>query len=156
MTTTSTIASSSDVLAGGTAATSSERNAYSALGSEQFLKLVLTQLSNQDPLQPNDSNALLQQLSNIRNIQSSVDMQDKLKSLVGQNELSSAATLIGRTVVGLNSSNQRVEGRVASISKTTDGAVLRLSTGQSLSMSRLEQVREAAAAATTATQGAAS
>lgn len=156
MTTTSTIASSSDVLAGGLTATSSERNAYSALGSEQFLKLVLTQLSNQDPLQPNDSNALLEQLSNIRNIQSSVDMQDKLKSLVGQNELSSAATLIGRTVVGLNSSNQRVEGKVASISKTTDGAVLRLSTGESLSMSRLEQVREASAAATTATQGAAS
>lgn len=155
MTPTSSVASSSEVLAGGLAESGTQRNAYSALGSEQFLKLVLTQLSNQDPLQPNDSNALLEQLSNIRNIQSSVDMQDKLKSLVGQNELSSAATLIGRTVIGLNSSNQRVEGKVTSISKTTDGAVLRLSTGENLSMSRLEQVREATAAAT-ATQGAAS
>ena len=50
----------------------SAQDAFSSLNSEQFVKIIFTELSKQDPLQPNDSKALLEQLSSLRNIQSEI------------------------------------------------------------------------------------
>ena len=41
---------------------------HGALGSEEFLKIILTELTSQDPLSPNDTSALLDQISTIRSI----------------------------------------------------------------------------------------
>ena len=41
---------------------------FGALDSDEFTKLILTELGNQDPLEPNDTKALLEQLSIIRSI----------------------------------------------------------------------------------------
>ena len=48
-------------------------NAFSELTSEEFVKIMFTELSNQDPLKPSDSSALLQQMSNLRSIQSDIE-----------------------------------------------------------------------------------
>ncbi len=42
--------------------------AFAELGSQDFLKLMLTELTNQDPLQPTDNEALLRQISSIRDL----------------------------------------------------------------------------------------
>jgi len=55
---------------------------FSSLTAEQFSKIIFTELSKQDPLQPNDTNALLQQISSVRAIQSDMDLTSKLDSLV--------------------------------------------------------------------------
>src|SRR4051812_27189619 len=99
---------------------------FSALSAEQFSKIIFTELSNQDPLQPNDTNALLQQISSVRSIQSDMDLSQKLEVLVNQNEFAAAATLIGKTVSGVDENNQRVTGKVKSLSRTSSGTVLTL------------------------------
>ena len=73
---------------------------FSALTAEDFSNIIFTELSKQDPLAPNDTNALLQQISSVRAIQSDMDLSSKLSSLVNENEFSSAATLIGKTISG--------------------------------------------------------
>lgn len=113
-----------------------------ALSSDEFFKLIFTELSNQDPLEPNDTNALLEQIANIRSIQSDVDLVDRLGELVGQNELSSGAGLIGRLVSGLTDTDDRVSGVVHSVSKTEDGVVLNLDGGYRVPMSRVDRVLE--------------
>lgn len=115
-------------------------NGFSALGSDQFMKIILTELSKQDPLKPNDSTALLQQLSTIRSIQSDVDLGDRLKELAGQNEMSAAAGLIGRVVAGITEDAERVNGSVASVSRTKSGAVLTLAGGQRVAMKDVDQI----------------
>ncbi|MBL8763178.1 MAG: hypothetical protein JNM07_02785 [Phycisphaerae bacterium] len=115
-----------------------------ALGSQDFLKLIFTELGKQDPLKPNDTNTLLQQLSTIRSIQSDVDLSDRLARLVGQNELASAGGLIGRRVAGLDPDAERIEGQVISVTKTKEGAVLTLDGGRKLPYSGLESILEAA------------
>lgn len=129
------------------------KNAYSTLGSDDFLKIIMTELGNQDPLSPSDSKALLEQLSSIRNIQASVDMQDALKSLVAQNELASAAGLVGRTVTG-TSGGQTVTGRVTGVNRTNGGVELTLSTGESLRMSNFRSVAEPTGTGTATPMGA--
>jgi len=45
-------------------------NRFSELKSEDFIRIIFTELANQDPLQPNDTGALLDQLNSIRDIES--------------------------------------------------------------------------------------
>lgn len=117
-------------------------NAFSALNSEEFIKIIFSELSNQDPMQPNDSKDLLAQLSSLRSIQSDMDMSTRLDALVTQNELSAASGLIGRQISGLTDQYERVEGIVASVSRTSDGAVLTLRSGARVPMGMLDQVQE--------------
>ncbi len=124
------------------ASTQSGASSVGALSSDEFFKLIFTELSNQDPLKPNDTNALLEQIANIRSIQSDVDLVDRLGELVGQNELSSGAGLIGRLVSGLTDTDDRVSGVVNSVSKTDDGVVLNLDGGYRVPMSKVDRVLE--------------
>jgi len=121
-----------------------QANAFSDLRSEQFVKIMFTELANQDPMQPNDSKDLLQQLSSIRSIQSDMDLSTRLQSLVTQNELSAASGLIGRKVSGIDDQLRRVEGVVASVSRTQSGAVLTLRSGERVPMGNLDNIREGA------------
>lgn len=118
----------------------STQDAFSSLDTQEFVRIIFSELAHQDPLQPNDSKALLEQLSSLRNIQSGMDLSTKLNALVAQNELSAASGLIGRSVSGVSDDYQRVEGVVQRVIRTNDGAVLALTTGQRIHMSNLDQV----------------
>ncbi|MCL4741889.1 MAG: hypothetical protein KJZ54_06750 [Phycisphaerales bacterium] len=116
-----------------------------ALSPDQFFKVIFTELANQDPLQPNDTTALLQQLSTIRSIQSDMDLSERMGQLVTHNEFVSGASLIGRHVSGLSESGARVKGIVQSASRTDGGVVLRLDTGERVPVKRLDEVLAEAA-----------
>lgn len=105
------------------------KNAFSDLTSEEFVKIMFTELANQDPLKPNDSSALLEQMSSLRSIQSDIDLSSKLQSMVSQNQLAAAGGLIGRYISGISTGNLRVEGEVVSVSRTSEGPVLNLDNG---------------------------
>jgi flagellar basal-body rod modification protein FlgD len=117
-------------------------NAFSALNSEQFVKIIFTELQQQDPLQPSDSKDLLAQLSSLRSIQSDMELSNRLNSLVTQNQLSAASNLIGKYISGIDDQFRRVEGTVASISRTNEGTVLNLRNGARVNMNDLDQVLE--------------
>lgn len=120
--------------------TSAQPSAVSGLTSDQFFQLIFAELSSQDPLEPNDTNALLEQIANIRSIQSDDDLSSRLTDLIGQNELASGAGLIGKLVSGLSETQQRVSGVVQSVSKTADGVVLSLGGGTRVAMEDVDQV----------------
>jgi flagellar basal-body rod modification protein FlgD len=115
-------------------------NAFSSLSSESFVKIIFTELGHQDPLQPSDSKALLDQLSSLRTIQSSIDMSSRLGSLVAQNELSAASGLIGKNISGITDQFERVSGTVQSVSRTGDGAILNLKDGTKVRMTNVDGV----------------
>jgi flagellar basal-body rod modification protein FlgD len=117
----------------------------SALTSADFSKIIFTELSKQDPMQPSDTKALLEQISTLRSIQSNTDLTDNLKKLVSQSEFSSAATLIGKQVSGVTTAQARATGLVQSVIRTSDGAFVQLSTGEKIGLSNLDQIIERAA-----------
>lgn len=119
-----------------TASTSASRaSAFGALDSEEFVKIIFAELGNQDPLAPTDSKALLDQLASLRSIQSDIDMQSRLKSLVSDNEFAAASGLIGQRISGGNTT-----GIVRSASRTDEGVFLNLMGGARVAMSRVESV----------------
>ena len=115
-------------------------DAFAALGTAEFLDIIFTELGNQDPLEPSDTQATLDQLSTLWSIQSDSNMITQLESIVAQNGLASAANLIGHEISGLNELGVRVQGTVSSAINTTSGAILRLDDGSFVPMATLEQV----------------
>lgn len=113
---------------------------FSDMSSEDFIKIMFTELENQDPFQPNDSAALLQQLNSIRSIESDAKMTDQLRSIVTQNQLASAGTLIGRQIQGLTNDANRVAGQVVSVAKQDDSVSLLLDTGWVVPMDNVEVI----------------
>lgn len=126
---------------GSTAPTTTQpRNAFSTLSSEEFVRIMFSELANQDPLKPNDSSQVLEQMSQIRSIESDMQLQENLKSLVSQNQFASAGSMLGAYISGLSDSNRRVEGQVLSISRTKDGPVLNLTTGARVPFEQVDEV----------------
>lgn len=78
-----------------------------ALGEGAFLKLLTTQLQNQDPLKPLDNSAFLGQLaqiSTVSGIQSLQDSFDALGSSLGSYQSLQAAQLVGHQVLSASDS----------------------------------------------------
>src|SRR4029453_4129240 len=82
------------------------------LKPEDFIKMMITQLQNQDPMEPAKNEELLAQMSQIGQLQSSTDLQASLKTLVLQNNLSSSGNLIGKMVQGQDERGTPIKGMV--------------------------------------------
>ena len=115
------------------------------LQATDFIKMMITQLQNQDPLQPSSSDQLLAQMSQIGQLQSSTQLQDSLKGLVLQNQIGAAGNLIGRSVEGTNDQDQPVTGIVDSVRVAQDGVYLELHNGQQLAMAKVTKIAPAPA-----------
>jgi flagellar basal-body rod modification protein FlgD len=76
------------------------------LGKDEFLQLLVTQLRNQDPMNPSDPNQMAAQLAQFSTVEQLVNIGEQLEAQSAANEAliesvnaSSAMQLIGRTVL---------------------------------------------------------
>ena len=116
---------------------------FNSLSSEDFIKILTNELSRQDPLAPNDSKAILEQISSIRSIESNLSLKSSLESLVSQNQFATAGGLIGKYVQGLDGEAKQVSGIVKSVANTKNGASLLLDTGSAVLMKQLQTAADA-------------
>ena len=133
-------------------AQSKTADSFSTLGTNQFLKIIFAELNQQDPLKPNDTSKLIEQLSSLRSIQADSDLQAKLSTLVNQNQFASAAGLLGRTISGLDELNTRVLDQVVTVTKNDSGPVLVTKQGFRVPFSQVDQLAESAPTAPTEPQ----
>ncbi len=104
-------------------------DAFQKLDTDVFLKLLVTELSNQDPLEPMNSEQIVNQMSQIRAIQANTQLTTTLEAvLLGQN-VATASSLLGRTIAGLTDDSKTVTGRVDRVSVV--GGEARLQVGNS-------------------------
>jgi flagellar basal-body rod modification protein FlgD len=72
------------------------------MGEDAFLKLVLAQLKNQDPLKPMENGAFLSQLAQIKSVTGIEDMKNSFEKIATQMQSSQAlqaSSLVGRWVM---------------------------------------------------------
>lgn len=131
-----TIPISSNVSAAQTAGKSSL-----ALDSEDFLKIMITELTHQDPMEPMKNQDLLNQMTAIQQLQSSQEMSqsfetlmDRYDGLLMRQELSTASTMIGELVSGNTANGEFAVGKVATVRLDGDDIMLELDTGQSINI----------------------
>jgi flagellar basal-body rod modification protein FlgD len=102
------------------AASNKEVHDLKDLDINQFLQLMVSELTNQDPLNPMDNTQLVQQLGELRSIAASDQLSTTLQSMQTQQSLTTASTMIGKTVTALGSDGNDVTGTVSSVSVEVD------------------------------------
>lgn len=130
------------------APTSSAPPSVGGLTADDFFKLLIAQLTNQDPLEPTSNQELMEQISAIRDIDLSTTLVESLKTLTGQQRFAAAPALIGKYVTAavdpLNPELAPPAGIVVGVRYQPDGQILlQLDTGAELPLDRIESVAEA-------------
>lgn len=101
----------------GTATTQTTKSAEDTMGKDAFLKLLVTQLENQDPLNPTENTEFVAQLAQFSSLEGIQNLNTSLEGMVGSMDSLQefgSASLIGRSA------------RAASDSFTYDGSAERL------------------------------
>lgn len=122
----------------GTASQATAERGFQGLKTEDFFKLLITELSNQSPLDPIDNNQLLDQISAINTVQSTATLIDTLEALSLSQNLGSASNLIGKTVSGR--SNDEVISGVVDKAVVEDGEVFLMIDDQKLPIASVTEV----------------
>ena len=112
-----------------------------AVGQEEFLQILLTQLRFQDPLKPIDNQEFIAQLAQFSSLEFTRQQGERIEALLTIQSASQSLGLIGRTVeVATDGGNQ--VGQVTAIGFQNGSPLLtvRTSAGQFLTDLRLSQV----------------
>ena len=125
----------------------SATNAQSAFGLEfqSLLRIILTQLTYQDPLKPLDNTQFVSQLAQFSQLQQTQSLNDQVSNLLAAQSATQATSLLGKTV-DIAAGQLTVSGTVQAVSFTSGQPTIsiRTPTGQTisaLSMASITQVR---------------
>lgn len=115
-------------------------NAVSAIGSDQFLQLLVAQLQNQDPLDPIDNDQLLTQLATLNTVTGLNDLNASFSEMLRLSQLTQGSELIGKTVRYTPADGTAAEtGTVDSVEVQGGAFVLRVGTAN-VSLNQIESV----------------
>lgn len=105
---------------GAVSGTSSTANAAASVSMQDFVRILVSQLNNQDPLKPMDNQEFMTQLAQFTALEQSRQLNQNLEALLSVQSTTQSVGLIGRTV------------DVAADSGTVSGSVIQLdfSTGE--------------------------
>jgi flagellar basal-body rod modification protein FlgD len=95
------------------------------LNTDDFMKLFLAQMQNQDPTKPMDDSQMLSELSQMTEVST---LQSVQTALAGS-QLAQSSAFIGKNVTGVDVNGTAVDGVVTSVTQSTDaGLVLQVGT----------------------------
>ena len=107
------------------------------LDKDAFLQLLVTQLQNQDPLEPVENTEMIAQLAQFSSLEQMSNLNESFERFEAQsnlqNEFLAAQGLIGRYVVGLSQAGTPVSGVVDAVGFTNETVVVSID-GEAVSM----------------------
>lgn len=118
---------------------SNTANVTNQVDYQTFLKLLVAQMKNQDPLSPMESTEYVAQLATFSQVEQSIQMNRKLEDLLQNTTMSQAASLIGKEIESMDGT---VKGTVREVELYTDGIAAILDNGEKVAMSAGVIIRE--------------
>jgi flagellar basal-body rod modification protein FlgD len=101
------------------------------LTTSDFIKMMVAELQHQDPMDPMSNTEMLSQISQMRQITSNDKLSSGIESLMQGEALSTASSLIGKTISGTNSLGEETTGKVDKVT-IESGGVAKLHIGSSI------------------------
>ena len=109
------------------------------LGQEDFLKLLVAQLSAQDPLNPQKDTEFIAQMASFSALEQARSMQTEMSRLRSEQQFLLANSMLGAHVELLTSSGEITSGRVEAV-LWQEGAPRMVVGGQPFDMSEIRSV----------------
>ncbi len=126
-------------------ADASDRLTPKTLGQDDFLKLLVTQLTTQDPLNPKTDTDFIAQMAQFSSLEQAKTMQADIALLRSEQEILHANALLGRAVE-VQTGQDTVTSGVVSAVQIEAGTPLIVINGQGYDLSQILSVAPAATA----------
>jgi flagellar basal-body rod modification protein FlgD len=91
------------------------REVSQSLGKDDFLKILITQLTHQDPTQPMKDRDFIAQMAQFSSLEQMTNMNQEFNRLAGMLQSGQAMTLLGKTVE-VREGERIIEGTVEAVS----------------------------------------
>lgn len=128
----------SEIVNSSTNSTGQQKQSNQTLGKDDFLKLLVTQLKNQDPLKPMEDREFIAQtaqfssLEQIQNLNKTLEeglgylqntQENLLHSFNSWQSMGNSFAMIGKEIIGFNTNGDEISGVVEKIKVTEAGPV---------------------------------
>ena len=113
-----------------TTATSSTKKADQVLGKDDFLKLMVAQMKNQDPMNPADDKDNIAQMAQFSSLEQITNLATATQDLANKMSLTQNIGLLGHTVTYTGTDGTAVSGTVDGMNLGKDGAATLSVAGQ--------------------------
>lgn len=126
---------------------SKERMPNPELGKDEFLKILMTQLQNQDPLDPMDDKDFIAQMATFSSLEQTMNMAESLEQMV-QNQFQSPVVqyshMIGQTVTYEDENEEELTSSVLAISQKEGKALLELANEEQIAVDDITKIEKMA------------
>ena len=112
----------------------------SELNTDQFLQLLVTQMQNQDPLEPLSNEDFLTQLAQFQSLQEQIETSANTKNLLLAQSLGAASALVGKSIIAVHD-GFLMGGRVDKV-VVINGVVMLVVDGVEVGLDEVLEVRE--------------
>ncbi len=116
----STTTGTSAALTGNSTTTTTGANKTSALGQNDFLKLLAKQFQTQDPMKPMDDTAFISQMAQFTSLEQSSSLLSQITAMNTKQDIATANSYLGRDVTVSDGKGGTVTGEAAAV-QVTDG-----------------------------------
>jgi flagellar basal-body rod modification protein FlgD len=106
------------------------QSSSSSMSQDDFLQLLVCQLTNQDPLSPLEDIDFTEQLAQLQALEEQISMNSSIAALLLDNQLQSATGMIGSSVAGVDSDGNSVTGVVTGAAVTDGEVYIEFASGQ--------------------------
>ena len=101
-----------------------------SLGQDAFLKLLVAQMQNQDPMQPEDSGQMMSQLASFSQVSQLQSLTSASQAQALGQDFSTAVALIGKDVTYTKADGSQASGAVTAVKSDPSGALLEIGTDE--------------------------
>jgi flagellar basal-body rod modification protein FlgD len=109
---------------------STSPTASATVSQNQFLQLMVTQLQNQDPLDPTDNGQMLAQLAQFSTLSGMEQLNASFSDMLSLQELTQGSSLIGKQISYTNSKGTATSGTVSSVGMSNGTLALQVGNDQ--------------------------
>src|SRR5512140_410900 len=139
-TATSASASSSSTPTATATATNGVTNSSQALDKNTFLKLMMVQMQNQDPLNPSDPTSYIGELAQLTTLEQTTNMAESASQTAAEQHTAAALALLGHKVTYTDPTGASVTGTVEKVEFTGSGPMLTIDGRSGIDPSKVDEV----------------
>ncbi|PTX16515.1 flagellar basal-body rod modification protein FlgD [Halanaerobium congolense] len=114
--------------------------ANDGLGQDAFFKILITQLQNQDPLNPMEDRDFIAQMAEFSSLEKTEKLYSLLEDKLSSNQVIDNSNLIGKEITA-NVEGVKLEGIVNAVKSSGDKVLAVLDTGSEININNITQVK---------------
>lgn len=119
--------------------TAASKTGPDQLGKQEFLKLLIAQLRNQDPMKPMEDREFIAQLAQFSTLETMQNLDKRLEALANAQALGQAAAMIGKRVEAKLTDGTALTGLVSEV-RVVSGNLQLMINGQAVPLNQVTTI----------------